>query len=227
MSPLFHANCLPLALFALDAANEPVTEYVDLCFFHRSASSLIPSSSIPLTLALNSRNLYGGKLYEDVQGTCSGKHGYVGLILLIGLHADVSSLPLRLRMTIYADIWFSYIIAVLSINSTGEGKVLPSTGQARFRCAYTAIVMKPFKGEVVDGKVANVNKVDSRRITPHVCDSDADLCRADGLLRDGRTITGLRVVTCELLSQDFSSTIYLFCRAPFFPRFRFLLRDES
>lgn len=36
---------------------------------------------------------------------------------------------------------------------------MPSTGQARFKCSYTAIVMKPFKGEVVDGKVSNVNKM--------------------------------------------------------------------
>lgn len=36
---------------------------------------------------------------------------------------------------------------------------MPSTGQARFKCSYTAIVMKPFKGEVVDGKVMNVNKM--------------------------------------------------------------------
>ena len=52
-----------------------------------------------------------------------------------------------------------YIISVIQITSIGEGKVLPSTGQARFRCTYTAVVTKPFKGEVVDGKVINVNKV--------------------------------------------------------------------
>lgn len=54
---------------------------------------------------------------------------------------------------------FSYIIAVVTINSIGEGKLIPSTGQARFRTTYTAIVMKPFKGEVVDAKVTNVSKV--------------------------------------------------------------------
>ena len=52
-----------------------------------------------------------------------------------------------------------YIISVITITSIGEGKILPSTGQARFRTTYTAIVMKPFKGEVVDAKVVNVNKV--------------------------------------------------------------------
>ncbi|WOO77522.1 DNA-directed RNA polymerase II subunit rpb7 [Vanrija pseudolonga] len=67
------------------------------------------------------------KLYEDVEGTCSGKYGY--------------------------------IISVVTINDIGEGKIMPSTGQAKFKCSYTAIVMKPFKGEVVDGKVLNVNKM--------------------------------------------------------------------
>ncbi|KAK1926601.1 RNA polymerase Rpb7 [Papiliotrema laurentii] len=67
------------------------------------------------------------KLYEDVEGTCSGKHGY--------------------------------IVSVVTISTTGEGQILPSTGQAKFKCTYTAIVMKPFKGEVVDGKVTIVNKM--------------------------------------------------------------------
>jgi len=52
-----------------------------------------------------------------------------------------------------------YIISVIHITNIGEGKIMPSTGQARFKTSYTAIVMKPFKGEVVDGKVINVNKV--------------------------------------------------------------------
>jgi DNA-directed RNA polymerase II subunit RPB7 len=48
---------------------------------------------------------------------------------------------------------------VIHISSIGEGKLLPGTGQARFKTNYTAVVMKPFKGEVVDGRVVNVNKV--------------------------------------------------------------------
>lgn len=51
------------------------------------------------------------------------------------------------------------MISVVNINSIGEGKVMPSTGQARFKTSFTAIVFKPFKGEVMDGKVSNVNKV--------------------------------------------------------------------
>jgi len=52
-----------------------------------------------------------------------------------------------------------YIISVVQITSVGEGKIMPSDGSAKFKCAYTAVVMKPFKGEVVDGKVTIVNKV--------------------------------------------------------------------
>lgn len=66
------------------------------------------------------------KLYSDVEGTCSGR--------------------------------FGYIIAVVSVLDIGKGMVLPGSGQAEFVTRYRAIVFKPFKGEVVDGVVANVNK---------------------------------------------------------------------
>lgn len=67
------------------------------------------------------------KLYADVEGTCTGRYGY--------------------------------IIAVLSISDPGSGTVLPGVGTAEFVVKYTAIVYKPFKGEVVDGQVASVNKM--------------------------------------------------------------------
>ena len=70
------------------------------------------------------------KLYKDVEGTCTGRFGYV--------------------------------IAVLDTNETleiSQGKVIPSIGLAEFEVAYRAIVFKPFKGEVVDGVVSQVNKV--------------------------------------------------------------------
>ncbi|KAG8866946.1 DNA-directed RNA polymerase II subunit [Tulasnella sp. 331] len=67
------------------------------------------------------------KLYSDVEGTCSGAHGY--------------------------------IIAVLSILDIGSGNVMSGTGQAEFVTRYRAIVFKPFKGEVVDGIVGEVNKM--------------------------------------------------------------------
>ena len=70
-----------------------------------------------------------------------------------------------LESKLYADVegtcsgQFGYIIAVVSILDIGKGMVLPGSGQAEFITRYRAIVFKPFKGEVVDGIVNNVNKV--------------------------------------------------------------------
>jgi len=70
-----------------------------------------------------------------------------------------------LESKLYADVegtcsgQFGYIIAVVSILDIGKGMVLSGSGQAEFITRYRAIVFKPFKGEVVDGIVNNVNKV--------------------------------------------------------------------
>ncbi|SCZ97664.1 BZ3500_MvSof-1268-A1-R1_Chr4-3g07349 [Microbotryum saponariae] len=65
------------------------------------------------------------RLRDTVEGSCSGKLGY--------------------------------IISVLSIDDIGRGKVIE--GGAEFRISYKAIVYRPFRGEVVDGVVASVNKM--------------------------------------------------------------------
>jgi len=67
------------------------------------------------------------KLYQDVEGTCSGQ--------------------------------FGYIIAVVNVLDIGKGMILPGSGQAEFITKYQAIVFKPFKGEVVEGVVHNVNRM--------------------------------------------------------------------
>ena len=70
-----------------------------------------------------------------------------------------------LESKLYADVEgtcsgaFGYIIAVVSILDIGKGMVISGSGQAEFVTRYRAIVFKPFKGEVVDGVVNNVNKV--------------------------------------------------------------------
>lgn len=99
------------------------------------------------------------KLYADVEGTCSGR--------------------------------FGYIIAVLGIVDIGKGMVMSGTGQAEFVTKYRAIVFKPFKGEVVDGVVTNVNKVNGI-ILPQLL-----LTFADGLFRRGGPAAGFRVEPCE------------------------------
>ena len=70
-----------------------------------------------------------------------------------------------LESKLYSDVegtcsgQFGYIIAVVSVLDVGRGMVLSGSGQAEFVTRYRAIVFKPFKGEVVDGVVNNVNKV--------------------------------------------------------------------
>lgn len=90
-----------------------------------------------------------------------------------------------LESKLYADVegtcsgQFGYIIAVVSILDIGKGMVLPGSGQAEFITRYRAIVFKPFKGEVVDGVVNNVNKV--RYDISCLYDALADILQ-DGLL---------------------------------------------
>ncbi|CAG8619474.1 11069_t:CDS:2, partial [Acaulospora colombiana] len=57
---------------------------------------------------------------------------------------------------------YGYIIAVLDTMESldiSKGKVIPSVGLAEFEVRYRAVVFKPFKGEVVDGVVSQVNKM--------------------------------------------------------------------
>lgn len=67
------------------------------------------------------------KLFCDVEGTCTGKYGFV--------------------------------IAITSIDNIGDGIIESSTGFATYQLKYKAIVFRPFKNEVLDGIVEQVNKV--------------------------------------------------------------------
>lgn len=67
------------------------------------------------------------KLYSEVEGTCTGKYGFV--------------------------------IAVTTIDSIGAGLIQPGVGFVVYPVKYRAIVFRPFKGEVLDGVVTQVNKV--------------------------------------------------------------------
>lgn len=69
------------------------------------------------------------KLLQDVEGTCTGQFGYI-ICVMDGMKIDV-----------------------------GKGRVIPGSGSAEFDVKYRAIVWRPFKGEVVDAIVTNVNKV--------------------------------------------------------------------
>lgn len=67
------------------------------------------------------------KLYTEVEGTCTGKYGFV--------------------------------IAVTLIDNIGPGLILPGQGFVVYPVKYKAIVFRPFKGEVLDAVVTQVNKV--------------------------------------------------------------------
>ncbi|KAF6760809.1 hypothetical protein DFP72DRAFT_988112 [Ephemerocybe angulata] len=63
------------------------------------------------------------------------------------------------QMTDFLENKLSGTSSVVLILDTGKGMVLSGSGQAEFVTRYRAIVFNPFKGEVVDGVVNNVNKM--------------------------------------------------------------------
>ncbi|KAE8417559.1 RNA polymerase Rpb7 [Aspergillus pseudocaelatus] len=49
-----------------------------------------------------------------------------------------------------------FVICVMDMVDIGEGRVLPSSGQAEYTIKYRAIIWKPFRGETVDAIVTSV-----------------------------------------------------------------------
>jgi DNA-directed RNA polymerase II subunit RPB7 len=54
---------------------------------------------------------------------------------------------------------YGYIVCVTTVDDVGEGRILEGTGLAKFTIKYRAIVFRPFKGEVVDAIVTQVNQM--------------------------------------------------------------------
>ncbi len=54
---------------------------------------------------------------------------------------------------------YGFVIAVTTIDNIGAGMIQPSRGFVMYPVKYKAIVFRPFKGEVVDAVVTQVNKV--------------------------------------------------------------------
>lgn len=54
---------------------------------------------------------------------------------------------------------YGFVIAVTTIDSISSGLVLPGQGFVVYPVKYKAIVFRPFKGEVLDAIVMQVNKV--------------------------------------------------------------------
>ena len=54
---------------------------------------------------------------------------------------------------------YGFVIAVTTIDNIGAGIIQPSRGFVIYPVKYKAIVFRPFKGEVLDAVVTQVNKV--------------------------------------------------------------------
>uniref|UniRef100_A0A5F4VT49 DNA-directed RNA polymerase subunit n=2 Tax=Callithrix jacchus TaxID=9483 RepID=A0A5F4VT49_CALJA len=75
----------------------------------------------------NLLNTVKQKFFTEVEGTCTGKYGFV--------------------------------IAITTIDNIGAGVIQPGRGFLLYPVKYKAIVFRPFKSEVVDAIVTQVNKV--------------------------------------------------------------------
>lgn len=78
---------------------------------------------------------------------------------VIFIHKSVTSIILCHR--------YGFVIAVTTIDSIGSGLVIPGQGFVVYPVKYKAIVFRPFKGEVLDAIVMQVNKV-SFHVKPYM-----------------------------------------------------------
>lgn len=54
---------------------------------------------------------------------------------------------------------YGFVIAVTHIDTIGSGLILPGQGLVVYVVKYKAIVFRPFKGEVLEAVVTQLNKV--------------------------------------------------------------------
>mmetsp|Transcript_6638 Transcript_6638/g.16888 ORF Transcript_6638/g.16888 Transcript_6638/m.16888 type:complete len:177 (+) Transcript_6638:294-824(+) len=81
----------------------------------------------PQTFGSGLRETLHKQLISEVEGTCSGKHGY--------------------------------IVCVTRIVDAGKGRIQMGTGKATFHMKYQCVAFRPFKGEVIDCVVTQINKM--------------------------------------------------------------------
>lgn len=62
---------------------------------------------------------------------------------------------------------YGFVIAVTTIDNIGAGVIQPGRGFVLYPVKYKAIVFRPFKGEVVDAVVTQVNKVCYTSVTTY------------------------------------------------------------
>lgn len=66
---------------------------------------------------------------------------------------------LQIYINICNPLRYGFVIAVTTIDNIGAGVIQPGRGFVLYPVKYKAIVFRPFKGEVVDAVVTQVNKV--------------------------------------------------------------------
>lgn len=69
------------------------------------------------------------------------------------------TLKIRLSNAFVLFHRYGFVIAVTTIDNIGAGVIQPGRGFVLYPVKYKAIVFRPFKGEVVDAVVTQVNKV--------------------------------------------------------------------
>jgi DNA-directed RNA polymerase II subunit RPB7 len=62
---------------------------------------------------------------------------------------------------------YGYVVAVLQIIKKGKGRLKDTTGFASYDVTYSCLVLRPFRGEVMDTLVTSVSKVAPPPPTPH------------------------------------------------------------
>jgi len=66
---------------------------------------------------------------------------------------------------------YGFVIAVTTIDNIGAGVIQPGRGFVVYPVKYKAIVFRPFKGEVLDAVVTQVNKVRFSKIISVIAQS--------------------------------------------------------
>ena len=89
------------------------------------------------------------KVFQDVEGTCTGK--YV-MFQWTNSYEHIYNSSIRHLF----DNRYGYVIAVTTIDKIGVGVIQPCIGFVIFNVKYKAIVFRPFKGEVLEGSVTQV-----------------------------------------------------------------------
>lgn len=64
-----------------------------------------------------------------------------------------------LILSLFSFDRYGFVIAVTTIDNIGAGLIQQSRGFVVYPVKYKAIVFRPFKGEVLDAVVTQVNKV--------------------------------------------------------------------